>query len=350
MTLTTNLDYQNWLLTLKQQVQQSQQKASLAVNAELVTLYWSIGHQIAIKQQDQGWGTKVVEQLAQDLKQAFPSMKGLSRSNLMSMRAFALAWPDFESNSIVQQAVGQIPWGHNILLIQKLEEHEERLWYAREVVKNGWSRAVLTHQVESRLLKRIGNAVNNFEMTLPQPNSELAAQTLKDPYNFDFLDLNVEAKERDIENALMKHITAFLLELGSGFALVGQQYNLNVGGDDFFIDLLFYHLNLRCYVVIELKADKLTPKDVGQLDFYLSAVDGELKRADDAPTIGLLLCKERNRVVAEYAVRNKTSPIGIAEYKLSEMLPREIQGQLPSIEDIEATLSNDINQVEKGKA
>ncbi|AWK83813.1 PDDEXK nuclease domain-containing protein [Photobacterium damselae subsp. damselae] len=349
MILTTNPDYQNWLLALKQQVQKSQQKASLAVNTELVTLYWSIGHQIAQKQQAQGWGTKVVEQLAQDLKQAFPSMKGLSRSNLMSMRAFALAWPDFESNSIVQQAVGQIPWGHNVLLIQKLNEYKERLWYAVEVVKNGWSRAVLIHQIESGLILRSGNAVNNFEMTLPQPNSELAVQTLKDPYNFDFLDLNVEAKERDIENALMKHITAFLLELGSGFALVGQQYNLNVGGDDFFIDLLFYHLNLRCYVVIELKADKLTPKDVGQLDFYLAAVDGELKRADDAPTIGLLLCKERNRVVAEYAVRNKTSPIGIAEYKLSEMLPSEIQGQLPSIEDIEATLSSDINQVDKGK-
>ncbi len=276
-------------------------------------------------------------------------MKGLSRSNLMSMRAFALSWPDFISNPIVQQAVGQIPWGHNILLIQKLEEPKQRLWYASEVVKHGWSRAVLAHQVESGLLERSGCAVNNFEMTLPQPNSELAVQTLKDPYNFDFLDLNAEAKERDIENALMKHITAFLLELGSGFALVGQQYNLNVGGDDFFIDLLFYHLNLRCYVVIELKADKLTPKDVGQLDFYLSAVDGELKRADDAPTIGLLLCKERNRVVAEYAVRNKTSPIGIAEYKLSEMLPSEIQSQLPSIEDIEATLSNDISQSEKGQ-
>ncbi|WP_217518767.1 PDDEXK nuclease domain-containing protein [Vibrio metschnikovii] len=350
MTLTTNLDYQNWLLTLKQQVQQSQQKASLAVNAELVALYWSIGHQIAFKQQDQGWGTKVVEQLAQDLKQAFPAMKGFSRSNLMSMRAFALAWPDFESNPIVQQAVGQIPWGHNVLLMQKLEEKKQRLWYAAEVVKNGWSRAVLAHQVESGLLKRTGNAVNNFELTLPQPNSELAIQALKDPYNFDFLDLNAEAKERDIENALMKHITAFLLELGSGFALVGQQYNLNVGGDDFFIDLLFYHLNLRCYVVIELKADKLTPQDIGQLDFYLAAVDGELKRADDAPTIGLLLCKERNRVVAEYAVRNKTSPIGIAEYKLTEVLPSEIQGQLPSIADIEAILSSDFNQVEKGKA
>lgn len=347
MTLTTNLDYQSWLLTLKQQVQQSQQKASLAVNSELVALYWSIGNQIAIKQQDQGWGAKVVEQLAQDLKQAFPSMKGLSRSNLMSMRAFALAWPDFESNSIVQQAVGQIPWGHNVLLIQKLETYEERLWYATEVVKNGWSRAVLAHQVESGLILRAGNAVNNFKMTLPHPDSELAVQTLKDPYNFDFLDLSVEAKERDIENALMKNITAFLLELGSGFALVGQQYNLNVGGDDFFIDLLFYHLNLRCYVVIELKADKLSPKDVGQLDFYLSAVDGELKREDDAPTIGLLLCKERNKIVAEYAVRNKTSPIGIAEYKLSEMLPSEIQAQLPSIEEIEATLSNDVRHGEQ---
>ncbi|MBR9728006.1 YhcG family protein [Shewanella intestini] len=350
MTLTTNLDYQNWLLALKQQVQQSRQKASLAVNAELIMLYWSIGDQIASKQQNQGWGTKVIEQLAQDLKHAFPAMKGLSRSNLMNMRAFALAWPDFKSDLIVQQAVGQIPWGHNIALIQKLEEPTERLWYASEVVKHGWSRAVLTHQVESGLLQRSGNAVNNFEMTLPQPNSELAAQTLKDPYNFDFLDLKVEAKERDIENALMKHITAFLLELGSGFALVGQQYNLNVGGDDFFIDLLFYHLNLRCYVVIELKADKLTPKDIGQLDFYLSAVDGELKREDDAPTIGLLLCKERNRIVAEYAVRNKTSPIGIAEYKLAETLPSEIQGQLPSVQDIEATLSNDISEGGKGSA
>ncbi|MFA0159269.1 YhcG family protein, partial [Vibrio sp. 10N.261.46.A3] len=204
------------------------------------------------------------------------------------------------------------------------------------------SRAVLIHQVESQLITRIGSAVNNFEMTLPDPSSELAIQTLKDPYHFDFLNLNAEAKERDIENALMKHITSFLLELGSGFALVGQQYNLNVGGDDFFIDLLFYHLNLRCYVVIELKADKLSPKDVGQLDFYLSAVDGELKRQDDAPTIGLLLCKERNRVVAEYAVRNKTSPIGIAEYQLSERLPQNIKGQLPSIEEIEVILSQDM--------
>ncbi|CDS97834.1 conserved hypothetical protein [Vibrio crassostreae] len=342
MTLTTNLDYQNWLLALKQQVQKSQQKASLAVNAELVALYWSIGHQIAMKQQDQGWGAKVVDVLAQDLKQAFPAMKGLSRSNLMSMRAFAQAWPDFESNPIVQQAVGQIPWGHNVLLIQKLRSTDERLWYANETIKNGWSRAVLIHQVESQLITRIGSAVNNFEMTLPDPRSELAIQTLKDPYHFDFLNLNAEAKERDIENALMKHITSFLLELGSGFALVGQQYNLNVGGDDFFIDLLFYHLNLRCYVVIELKADKLSPKDVGQLDFYLSAVDGELKRQDDAPTIGLLLCKERNRVVAEYAVRNKTSPIGIAEYQLSERLPQNIKGQLPSIEEIEVILSQDM--------
>lgn len=342
MQLTTNSDYQQWFQTLKQEVKASQQKASLAVNSELITLYWSIGQQIAAKQQDSGWGSKVVEQLAKDLKNAFPSMKGFSRSNLMYMRSFALAWPDFSTNQFVQQAVGQIPWGHNLLLLQKIKSTDERHWYANQTIKNGWSRAVLLHQVESGLIHRKGNAVNNFHLTLPESSSELAKQTLKDPYHFDFLDLNEQAKERDIENALMKHITTFLLELGTGFALVGQQYNLHVGGDDFFIDLLFYHLHLRCYVVIELKADKLSPKDVGQLDFYLSAVDGELKRADDAPSIGLLLCKERNRVVAEYAVRNKTSPIGIAEYKLSESLPNEMSNELPSIKEIEAKLSQEI--------
>ena len=345
MQLTTNNDYQEWVSALKSQVRASQQKASLAVNSRLIRLYWSIGHSILEHQERLGWGGKVVEQLAKDLKIELPDMKGLSRSNLMYMRSFALAWPDFKTNEIVQQAVGQIPWGHNLALLQRFKDSRERLWYANKTISHGWSRAVLVNQIESGLIHRQGKAINNFNSTLPKPTSELASQTLKDPYNFDFLGLSDESLERDIETALMKHITAFLLELGSGFALVGQQYNLNVGGDDFFIDLLFYHLHLRCYVVIELKADKLTPKDIGQLDFYLAAVDGEIKSDDDAPTIGLLLCKERNRVVAEYAVRNKTSPIGIAEYKLSEMLPDELESKLPTIEAIETTLSQELSPI-----
>ena len=270
-------------------------------------------------------------------------MKGLSRSNLMYMRSFAIAWPDFQTNTIVQQAVGQIPWGHNLALLQKCKDKELRLWYANETISHGWSRAVLVHQIESNLITRTGKSVNNFNLTLPASTSELAVQTIKDPYIFDFLGLSSDSLERDIEAALVKHITSFLLELGKGFALVGQQYNLNVGGDDFFIDLLFYHIHLRCYVVIELKTEKLTPKDIGQLDFYLAAVDGELRRDGDAPTIGLLLCKERNRVVAEYAVKNKTSPIGIAEYKLSKALPEELGQDLPTIESIEASLSKELN-------
>lgn len=336
MTLTSNNEYQDWIARLKAQVRNSQQKASLAVNSELIKLYWSIGKQISEKQTQSGWGAKVIEQLATDLKIAFPDMKGFSLTNLKYMKSFAETWPDFQ---ISQQAVDQIPWGHNIVLIQKLESNNERLWYASKAIENGWSRAVLVHQIESKLITRQGNAVNNFESTLPTTTSELAAQTLKDPYTFDFLNLTKEAKERDIEQGLMKHITAFLLELGSGFALVGQQYNLNIGGDDFYIDLLFFNITLNCYVVIELKADKLTPQDVGQLNFYLAAVDGELKQQHHAPTIGLLLCKERNRVVAEYAVRNNTSPIGIAEYTLSESLPKELQKGLPTIEDIESSLS-----------
>jgi len=345
MTLTTNNEYQDWIASLKKQVRSSQRKASLAVNSELIKLYWSIGKQISEKQENAKWGSKVIDQLAKDLKQSFPEMTGFSARNLKYMRHFAESWPELEFG---QQPVAQIPWGHNILLLQKLNLKDERLWYANKTIENGWSRAVLLHQVESKLINRQGNAVNNFKSTLPPVTSELAAQTFKDPYSLDFLNLSEEAKERVIEQGLMKHITAFLLELGSGFALVGQQYNLKVGGDDFFLDLLFFNIKLNCYVVIELKADKLTPQDVGQLDFYLAAVDGELKQPNHAPTIGLLLCKERNRVVAEYAVRNKTSPIGIAEYTLSESLPKELQEGLPTIEDIEASLSIELTGAKAG--
>lgn len=342
--ITKDEGYLNALEAIKSQVLASRHKAALSVNSELIKLYHSIGLAILSQQASSSWGAKIIEALAKDLKINFPDMKGLSPRNLKYMRKLADSWEDFE---FVQQAVAQIPWGHNIVILDKLSLLSDRKWYIESCIENGWSRAVLVHQIESKLIERQGSAINNFKNTLPSNTSELAVQTLKDPYNFDFLGLSNESKERDIELALMKHVTSFLLELGSGFALVGQQYNLCVGGDDFFIDLLFYHLHLRCYVVVELKADKLKPRDVGQLDFYLAAVDGELKRDDDAPTIGLLLCKERNRVVAEYAVHNKTSPIGIAEYKLSEMLPKELEGQLPTIESIESTLSKELPQSEK---
>jgi predicted nuclease of restriction endonuclease-like (RecB) superfamily len=262
-------------------------------------------------------------------------MKGFSRANLMYMRAFAEAWPD---EQIVQQAVGQLPWGHNLVLLARLKQPEQRLAYARAAIEHGWSRNVLNIHIETRLLERTGKAVTNFSERLPAPGSDLARESLKDPYLFDFLDVGKEADEREIEAALVKHITQFLLELGAGFAFVGRQVHLEVGGDDFFIDLLFYHLKLRCYVVIELKADKFKPEHLGQLGFYLTTVDRQVKGEQDNPTIGLLLCKSKNKIVAEYALGDKTQPMGIAEYKLLESLPEPLQTNLPSIEQIEREL------------
>lgn len=324
--------YTEWLVDLKSRIHSAQQRAALAVNRELVLLYWQIGRDILARQAEQGWGAKVIERLAHDLRTAFPEMKGFSRANLMYMRAFAEAWPDSE---IVQQAVGRLPWGHNLVLLTRLKDPQQRLAYAHSAIANGWSRNVLNIHIETRLLERTGKAVTNFELSLPKPQSDLAHESLKDPYRLDFLGLGKEAAERDIENALVKHVTEFLLELGAGFAFVGRQVLLDVGGDEFFIDLLFYHLKLRCYVVIELKAGKFKPEHLGQLGFYLTAVDRQVKSEHDNPTIGLLLCKSKNKVVAEYALGDKTQPMGIAEYKLLESLPAELQTSLPSIEQIE---------------
>ena len=327
--------YARWLDELKSRIHTAQQRAALAVNRELVLLYWQIGRDILQRQAAQGWGSKVIERLAHDLRVAFPGMKGFSRANLMYMRAFAEAWPDAE---IVQQAVGQLPWGHNLVLLTKLKAQDMRLAYARAAIEHGWSRNVLNIHIETRRLERSGQAITNFVERLPMPGSDLAQQSLKDPYLFDFLDVGNEADEREIETALVKHITQFLLELGAGFAFVGRQVHLEVGGDDFFIDLLFYHLKLRCYVVIELKAEKFKPEHLGQLSFYITAVDRQVKAEQDAPTIGLLLCKSKNEVVAEYALGDKTQPMGVAEYKLLESLPKELQTNLPSIEQIEREL------------
>jgi len=328
--------YADWLADLKGRIHTAQQRATLAVNHELVLLYWQIGRDILTRQAEQGWGARVIERLALDLRATFPDMKGFSPRNLKYMRAFAEAWPDGE---FVQQAAAQLPWGHNLVLLDRLDTPDERRWYAAKAIEQNWSRNVLNIQIETRLLARSGTAVTNFEARLPRQQSDLARESLKDPYRFDFLGLTDEAQEREIENALVRHVTEFLLELGAGFAFVGRQVLLDVGGDEFFIDLLFYHLKLRCYVVIELKAGKFKPEHLGQLGFYLTAVDRQVKSEHDNPTIGLLLCKTKNKVVAEYALGGKTQPMGIAEFKLLESLPAELQTSLPSIEQIERELT-----------
>lgn len=328
--------YGEWLADLKARVHAAQQRAALAVNRELLALYWGIGRDILERQVAGTWGDGVLNQVSADLRAEFPEMKGFSRSNLKYMRAFAEAWPEPEFG---QQPVGQIPWGHNLVLLTKLKDRETRLAYAASVLEHGWSRAVLVHHIEARTVERQGKALTNFELHLPKPQSDLARETLKDPYRFDFLGVGNEAAERELEGALVAHITKFLLELGAGFAFVGRQVPLEVGGDDFFIDLLFYHLKLRCYVVIERKATKFKPEYVGQLGFYLTAIDEQVKTPEDKPTIGLLLCKSKNKVVAEYALKTSSSPIGLAEYELIESLPKDLEANLPSIEQIERELT-----------
>lgn len=331
--------YNTWLVSLKQRIQSAQQHAALSVNRELILLYWHIGCDILERQQAQGWGAKVIDRLANDLRAAFPDMKGFSPRNLKYMRAFAEAWPE---NTFVQQAAAQMPWFHICTLIDKLKTNETREWYAAKAVEHGWSRNVMVMQIETRLHERQGNAVTNFASRLPAPQSDLAQDTLKDPYIFDFLGLADSAQERDVEKALIQHITRFLLELGAGFAFIGRQYRLEVGGDEFFIDLLFYHLKLRCYVVVELKTTPFKPEYAGQLNFYLSAIDAEIKEPEDNPSIGLLLCKEQNRLVAEYALRGIDKPMGVAEYRLLRDIPQQLASKLPSIEQIEAELLADV--------
>jgi predicted nuclease of restriction endonuclease-like (RecB) superfamily len=330
-------EYQELLISLKQRIRTSQIRAALAVNRELILLYWQIGREILTRQSQQGWGAKVIDRLSQDLRQEFPELKGLSSRNLKYMRAFAEAYPEDE---FVQQAVAQIPWGHNLIILDKVKDSAARRWYAQAVTTNGWSRNILAIQIESQLYQRQGQAVTNFDTTLPPAQSDLATATLKDPYIFDFLSLGKEVQERELENALVEHIERFLLELGSGFAFVGKQFELVVGGQDFRLDLLFYHLKLRCYVVIELKVDEFKPEYAGKLNFYLSAVDDLLRHPDDAPTIGILLCRSKNGVVAEYALRDINKPMGVAEWTeaLTKSLPDPLVSKLPSIEELEAEL------------
>jgi len=327
--------YDQFLDDLKARIRSAQIRAALAVNRELVLLYWSMGRDILARQQEQGWGAKVVERLASDLRRAFPEMKGFSRTNLLYMRAFAEAWPDEE---FVQQVAGQLPWFHQCTLLDKVKDRDQRLWYIQAAQEFGWSRNVLVHQIETRLFERQGKAVTNFARTLPAPQSDLAQQILKDPYNFDFLTLGQDAEERALERGLLEHIRRFLMELGAGFAFVGSQYLLNVGGEEFYLDLLFYHLKLRCFVVIDLKMGKFLPEYAGKMNFYLAAVDKQLRHENDAPSVGLILCRTKNRLIAEYALRNVGTPIGVSEFQLVESLPETLQGSLPTVEQLELEL------------
>lgn len=332
-------EYPLFLLEIKEKILSSQVKAALAVNRELINLYWEIGSRIHLKQKSEGWGAKTIENLSKDLKTSFPDMEGFSSRNLKYMVHFAREYPDF---AIGQQVVAQIPWGHNILLLQKLTSPEERLWYVNKTIENGWSRNALLHWLDSNLYKREGRAVTNFQATLPSPQSDLAHQTLKDPYCFDFLTLKKKFNEKELETGLLEHTQKFLIELGAGFAFVGRQYPLTVSGKEFFLDLLFYHLNLRCFVIVELKAKEFIPKDAGQMNFYLSVVDDLLRKPGDNPSIGLLLCKTKDRIIAEYALRDINKPIGISQYEtaLLESLPAELKGALPTIEEIERELED----------
>ncbi len=330
--------YATTLREIKKRVSNARVSAVLAANAAMVTLYWDIGQIILARQGAEGWGAKVIDRLAFDLREAFPDMDGFSSRNLKYMRAFAVAWPN---QQIVQRVVARLPWGQNLTLLERLDDPATRVWYAEQVIAHGWSRPVLAMNIQRQLHKRAGRAVNNFKDTLPPPDSDLAAQVFKDPYLFDFLGTADPRRERDVEDSLVAHIERFLLELGAGFAFVGRQVALEVGNEDFRIDLLFYHLKLRSFVVVELKSVPFEPAFVGQLNFYLSVVDDLLKHPSDQPTIGLLLCRSKNELVVEYALRNFTRPVGVAEWetKLVEKLPKDLEGSLPTIEQIEAELA-----------
>jgi predicted nuclease of restriction endonuclease-like (RecB) superfamily len=330
--------YDGFLEELKQRIRTAQIRAVLAVNRELILLYWQIGHEILERQDLAGWGAKIIERLASDLHREFPEAKGFSPRNLKYMRALAEAYPD---PNFVQQVVAQIPWGHNVRILDGTKDRAEREWYIQQTVQNGWSRNVLVLQIESGLYRRQGKAQTNFAATLPEPQSDLAQQVLKDPYNFDFLTLSRDAHEKELELGLLEHLRKFLLELGVGFAFVGSQYPLEVGGEDFRIDLLFYHLKLRCFVVIDLKMGAFKPEYAGKMNFYLSAVDDLLRHSADQPSIGVILCKSKNAVVAEYALRDTAKPIGISEYLATIRLPEDLKGSLPTVEELEEELKKD---------
>ena len=329
--LVNNNEYLETIESVKQEIAKARYKATASVNKELIILYYNIGK---IINAHKAWGNKFIDSLATDIAIEFPNAKGYSVRNLKYMAKFAETYPD---EQFVQTVSAQIPWSHNVAIMEKVKDSDVRLWYTEKTIENGWSHSVLIHQIESGLYERqaIADKITNFEERLPSPQSELAVQTMKDPYIFDFIPFKEDMIEKDIENALVQDVTNLLLELGTGFAFVGNQYHLNVAGDDFYIDLLFYNINLHCYVVIELKTGEFKPEYAGKLNFYLSAVDDIVKTEQDNPSIGLLLCKSKNDVVAEYSLRDMSKPIGVSEYKITSQLPETLGKQLPSVEDIQ---------------
>ncbi len=363
--------YGELLEDLKSRILRTQVRAAVAASRELIRLYWDIGREIVQRQEREGWGAKVIGQLAADLQKAFPGTAGFSRANIHRMRAFYLAYTkglaivvqparqlagevvsqparqlENQSAAIVPvpdgvnlpQIATEIPWYHNVVLIEKIKNPDQRLWYAEKVVQHGWSRAILVHQIELDLYGREGQAITNFSETLPSVQSDLAQQILKDPYVFDFLTLTDKARERELQQGLLEHLRDFMLELGVGFAFVGSQYHLEVDEKDYYIDLLFYHLTLRSFVVIDLKVEEFKPEFAGKMNFYLSAVNDRLCHADDQPSIGIILCKARDKVTVEYALRDTRKPIGVSEYRLTKALPRELKSSFPTIEQLEEEL------------
>lgn len=351
--LSVDKEYKKWIVELKDRIQTTQIKAAIAVNRELLNLYWELGRDICEKQEKANWGEGLIDQLAKDLSAAFPGIKGFSRTNVFYIRKWFLFYQpsekvpqvvgQLEDIEFVPQLVAQIPWGHNREIITKCSNRDEALFYVRETLKNNWSRAILVLQIESKLYERQGKAIQNFQLALPVPQADLARETLKNPYNFDFLTLGQKAGERDLENALTEHIQKFLLELGQGFAYMGRQFPINVGGDEFYLDLLFYHTRLRCYVIVELKATEFKPEYAGKLNFYLNVINAQVKHPQDQPSIGILLCKTPNKVMVEYALQHISNPLGVAEYQIMNAIPDNLKGELPSIEELEQELAEPVD-------
>lgn len=339
------LFYSSLLTDIKKRIQQAQAKAILSVNAEMILMYWDIGRIIAHRQENEGWGASVIPRLSRDIQNELPEQKGFSERNIKFM---VQLYKQYESSVIGKQAVSQleerkqlvsqIPWGHNILLMQKLAENDLRFWYMEQTIRNGWSRDTLAAMIKNKAHEKQGALTHNFEKTLPSPQSDLVRQNLKDPYIFDFITMSEPFVERELETELIKHIEKFLIELGAGFAFVGRQYHLEVSGRDFYLDLLFYHIRLRCFIVIELKKGEFKPEYAGKMNFYCSAVDDLLRHKSDQPSIGLILCESKNKIFAEYALRDMNKPIGVSEFELTRALPDNLKSSLPSIEEIEAVL------------
>lgn len=343
-TLTISTEYKAFLENVKTTIRSAQIKAALAVNEQLILLYWNLGKMIVGEQEVRGWGSSVVEQLSKDLKREFPDVQGFSRPQLFFMRQFFLYYKVADEK--VLQLVRQIPWGHNILIFRKIKDLRVAEFYLRQTIENGWSRAILDWQIDSTLHARQGNAITNFSRTLPHPQSELAAQLLKDPYLFGFLTLEEEARELDLERQLVKHVVDLLLELGAGFSFVGRQYRLEIGEKTYSLDLLFYNFRLRCFFIVDLKMVAFEPEFAGKMNFYLSAADDILRGEGDQPCIGIILCKSKNRIEVEYALRDLNKPIGVSNFYLTHQLPQELQSTLPSVEDLERELAERLRENE----